>query len=125
MSLDNVLGVAAAAKGNLVLLILGLVISIPLIIWGSQVILRLMERYPIIVTLGAALLGWVAGEMIVGDRVVAAWVESRAQFLHTALPVACAILVVVAGKWMASRSAAPSGPAPGEEKPAAEPAKAG
>ena len=71
MSLDNVIGVAAAAKGNIVLLILGLGISIPLIIWGSQIVLKLMRRFPIIITAGAALLGWVAGEMLVSDEAVA------------------------------------------------------
>ena len=63
MSLDNVVGVAAAAKGNVPLLVFGLVISIPLIIFGSTLILKLMERFPVIIVLGAALLGWVAGEM--------------------------------------------------------------
>jgi YjbE family integral membrane protein len=67
MSLDNVIAVAAAAKGNMVLLILGLAISIPLVIFGSTLMIKLMERFPIIVTLGAALIGWVGGETIVSD----------------------------------------------------------
>lgn len=67
MSLDNVIAVAAAAKGSMVLLILGLAISIPLVIFGSTLMIRLMERFPIIVTLGAALIGWVGGETIVSD----------------------------------------------------------
>lgn len=125
MSLDNVLGVAAAAKGNLVLLIIGLAISIPLIVWGSQVILKLMERYPIIVTFGAGLLGWVAGEMIVGDKVVAGWVESRAHVLESVVPWFCAILVVLVGKWMAGRASAQARRKADEDKPAGEPAKAG
>jgi YjbE family integral membrane protein len=119
MSLDNVLGVAAAAKSNIVLLVLGLGISIPLIIWGSQIILRMMERFPMIVTLGAALLGWVAGEMLVGDKVVSGWIEANAPALHLVLPAACAVLVVVAGKWMASRAASSL-----ERKPTPQPAKA-
>jgi predicted tellurium resistance membrane protein TerC len=61
MSLDNVIGVAAAAKGSLVLLILGLLISIPLVIFGSTMLLKIMERFPIIITIGGMLLGWVAG----------------------------------------------------------------
>lgn len=73
MSLDNVLGVAAAAKGNITLLVLGLAISIPLIIFGSTLMLKLMERFPIIITLGAALLGYLAGEMIVGDPKMVEW----------------------------------------------------
>ena len=67
MSLDNVIAVAAAAKGSMVLLILGLAISIPLVIFGSTLMIRLMERFPVIVTLGAALIGWVGGETIVSD----------------------------------------------------------
>jgi YjbE family integral membrane protein len=67
MSLDNVIAVAAAAKGSMVLLILGLAISIPLVIFGSTLMIKLMERFPVIVTLGAALIGWVGGETIVSD----------------------------------------------------------
>ena len=106
MSLDNVIGVAAAAKGNIVLLILGLGISIPLIIWGSQLILKLMDRFPIIITLGAALLGWVAGEMLVSDSAVSGWIVANAHFLDYAVPAVCTVGVVVVGKWMAARSAA-------------------
>ena len=61
MSLDNVIGVAGASHGNLFLLVFGLLVSIPLIIWSSQLILRLMERWPVVVVIGAGLLGWVAG----------------------------------------------------------------
>ena len=67
MSLDNVIGVAGAAHGNLSLLVFGLLLSIPLVVWSSQLILHLMERWPAIVTLGGALLGWVAGGMMVTD----------------------------------------------------------
>jgi YjbE family integral membrane protein len=103
MSLDNVLGVAAAAKGNITLLVAGLAISILLIVFGSTLILKLMERFPVIIAIGAALLGWVAGEMAVTDPVVQAWVDANAHVLHTVAPAACAALVVVTGKWMASR----------------------
>ena len=78
MSLDNVIGVAAAAKGSLLLLILGLAISIPLVIFGSTLLVKVMERYPIIITLGAALLGWVAGDMAVTDPAVKGWVDANA-----------------------------------------------
>ena len=103
MSLDNVLGVAAAAKGNIVLLVVGLAISIPLIIFGSQLILKLMERFPIIVTLGAGLLGWVAGEMLVTDSSVASWIDSNASYLHYAVPTAGIVVVIALGKWLAAR----------------------
>ena len=77
MSLDNVIAVAAAAKGSMVLLILGLAISIPLVIFGSTLMIRLMERFPIIVMLGAALIGWVGGETIVGDTALKSWMASN------------------------------------------------
>ena len=67
MSLDNVMGVAAAAKGSTLLLIIGLAVSIPLIIFGSTLLMKVMDRFPFIITLGAALLGFLAGEMIVSD----------------------------------------------------------
>jgi predicted tellurium resistance membrane protein TerC len=82
------------------LLIIGLAVSIPLIIFGSTVILKLMDRFPVIVTIGAALLGYVAGEMLVSDPALAPWIASRASLLHQAAPVAGAILVVLIGKVM-------------------------
>jgi YjbE family integral membrane protein len=69
MSLDNVLAIAAAAKGNTALIIFGLAISIPLIVAGATLIMALLTRFPILVWAGAALLGWIAGELIVGDKV--------------------------------------------------------
>ncbi len=106
MSLDNVVGVAAAAKGNVPLLVFGLVISIPLIIFGSAVILKLMTRFPVIITLGAALLGWVAGEMAISDPAIVGWVADK-HYLHTVLPVLGAISVVAVGKWLVSRRGEP------------------
>ncbi len=108
MSLDNVLGVAAAAKDNVVLLVIGLGISIPLIIFGSQLILKLMERFPIIITFGAGLLGWVAGEMLVSDSFVSGWIETHASFLHYLVPAICVVIVLAIGKWLDSRHPAPS-----------------
>lgn len=100
MSLDNVLGVAAAAKGNVVLLVLGLAISIPLIVYGSTLILKLMTRWPIIITLGGAVLGWVAGEMMITDPIISVWVDAQAKWLHTVAPPFGALLVVALGKWI-------------------------
>jgi YjbE family integral membrane protein len=102
MSLDNVIGVAAAAKGNVPLLVFGLVISIPLIIFGSTLILKLMDRFPVIIVLGAALLGWVAGEMAVTDPAIAGWAADH-HTLHTVAPLLGAAIVVAAGKWLSSR----------------------
>jgi YjbE family integral membrane protein len=116
MSLDNVIAVAAAAKGNTVLLILGLAISIPLVVFASRLLLTLMDRVPVIITLGAALLGWVAGEMAVTDPVAKGWVDAQAAFLydaasavvpaflHYAASAAGAIGVVLVGTWLASRA---------------------
>ena len=108
MSLDNVLGVAAAAKGSVALLVIGLAISIPLIIYGSTLLLKLMNRFPVIITIGGGILGWVAGEMAVTDPVFAPWVEGHAHWLHGALPAAAAAFVIVLGKWIASRNGAAS-----------------
>lgn len=102
MSLDNVIGVAAAAKGNIALLVFGLVISIPLIIFGSTLILKLMGRFPVIITLGAGLLGWVAGEMAMTDPAIAGWAANQ-HALHNAVPALGAVFVVTVGKWLTSR----------------------
>ncbi|MFO1414438.1 MAG: TerC family protein [Burkholderiales bacterium] len=106
MSIDNVLGVAAAAKGSLLLLVFGLVVSIPLVIAGSQIIMRLIERFPVLILAGGGLLGWVAGEMIVEDGALAPWIEGHAHVLQWAVPMAGVLLVVGVAKWMQSRQAA-------------------
>ena len=103
MSTDNVIAVAAAAKGSILLLVLGLVISIPLVIFGATLLMVLMERYPIIITLGAAVLGWTAGEMGVTDPALAEWVKANAHWLDWIAPVVGAVLVVVVGKALACR----------------------
>jgi len=103
MSLDNVVGVAAAAKGNVPLLVFGLVISIPLIIFGSTIILKLMGRFPVIITLGAGLLGWVAGEMAMTDPAIADWAAGQ-HALHNLVPALGAVAVVVTGKWLTGRA---------------------
>ena len=105
MSLDNVIAVAAAAKGDLTLLVLGLLISIPMVIFGSTLLMKFMERWPIIITIGGALLGWVAGEMAISDPAVKDWVDANAGWLHYVAPALGAVAVVVIGKWLASRSA--------------------
>lgn len=104
MSLDNVIAVAAAAKDSLTLLILGLAISIPLVIFGSTLLLKLMDRWPVIITIGAALLGWVAGEMAVTDPLVKEWVNANASWLHWIAPAAGAAAVVLVGKWLVARA---------------------
>jgi YjbE family integral membrane protein len=104
MSLDNVLGVAAAAKGNVALLVFGLLISIPLIAWSSQLVLKMIDRFPFIIYAGGALLGYVAGEMLVSEALFSSLVEAR-HYFHWLIPVFCALLVLVVGKWLAMRKA--------------------
>ena len=102
MSLDNVIAVAAAAKGDQVLLIIGLAISIPMVIFGSTLMIKLMERFPIIITLGAALIGWVGGETVASDAVLRDFSAANSWFHLTA--AACgAVLVFVWGKFNQSR----------------------
>lgn len=105
MSLDNVLGVAAAAHGNAWLLVFGLLVSIPLIAWSSQLVLKLIDRFSFIIYAGGALLGYVAGEMLASEALFAALVEAR-HYLHWLVPVFCALLVLVVGRWLALRKAA-------------------
>ena len=87
MSLDNVIAVAAAAKDNFLLLVLGLTISIPLIIFSSTILLKLMDRFPIIITIGAALLGFVAGDMLITDPATKSWVDQNAAWMQFVIPV--------------------------------------
>jgi len=103
MSLDNVIAVAAAAGGSMVLLILGLAISIPLVIFGATLMVKLMERFPIIVVAGAALIGWVAGETIVSDAVFADALAAN-KWLHYAGAVAGAVFVIALGKMLQARA---------------------
>jgi YjbE family integral membrane protein len=67
MSLDNVIAVAGAANGSMLLVVFGILVSIPIVVWGSQLVLKLMDRYPVVITAGGALLGWIGGGMIVTD----------------------------------------------------------
>lgn len=103
MSVDNVIAVAAAAKDNVTLLVLGLAISIPLIIFASTLLLKLMERFPIIITVGAGLLGFVAGEMAITDPINKHWIEQHAAWMEYVVPVAGALLVVLIGTQLAKR----------------------
>jgi YjbE family integral membrane protein len=105
MSLDNVLGMAGAAKGHLWMLIVGLVITIPLILFCSAMIMKIMERFPIFITLGAGLLGYVAGEMAVSDPAIRGHLENNLSSLETVIPIAGAIFVVLAGKYIKRRHA--------------------
>ncbi|MBV1692924.1 MAG: TerC family protein [Hyphomicrobiales bacterium] len=109
MSLDNVLAIAAAAKGNWGLIIAGLAISVPLIVFGATLVMALLSRFPVLVWAGAALLGWIAGEMLVQDPAVLPFTEGFAQQIgvtfHTLELVDAAIgaVLVVAVGWLLQR----------------------
>lgn len=105
MSLDNVVAIAAVSKGDPWLFGFGLALSIPLIMVGSQLIMKMIEKFPIIVWAGAALLGWIAGEMIATDPVIASrfGIEPHSTAVYVAAAIG-AVLVVAVGYWLKSRS---------------------
>lgn len=120
MSVDNVIAIAGAAQGagdghQMPLVIFGLLVSIPIIVWGSQLVIKLMDRFPIIITLGGMLLGWIAGTMAVSDPAVVNpdawnWVPKIPQtdVVKYAAGIGGALLVLAWGKWIASRRPAPA-----------------
>jgi YjbE family integral membrane protein len=117
MSIDNVIAVAAAAQGSMTLLILGLAISIPLVIFGSTLLLHLMERWPVIITIGGGLLGFVAGEMLVTDPALKGWLAGigvefdggKPKVGGLSLEIICgvvgAVIVIAAGTLIGKRRA--------------------
>ena len=119
MSLDNVVAVASAAEqaggeNQLALVIFGIAVSIPIIVWGSTLVLKLMDRMPVIVTFGAALLGYLGGAMMFTDVALASWIQSYWPHHIAELPgfgiafsipgVLCAIGVVIVGHWLAAKN---------------------
>jgi YjbE family integral membrane protein len=114
MSLDNVIAIAAAAKGNMALLVIGLAISIPMIIAGAALIMALLDRFPILVWAGAALLGWIVGEVIATDPVIVRYLEPRlgGEGFHYVVLFAAllgAILVLIVGAlWRRSKQIEPA-----------------
>ncbi|GAB4114222.1 MAG: TerC family protein [Rubrivivax sp.] len=123
MSVDNVIAIAGAAQGahathQMPLVIFGLLVSIPIIVWGSQLVIKLMDRFPIIIVAGGMLLGWIAGTMAVSDPAVAnpdrwTWVPKVPQndAARYAAGVIGALLVLAWGKWAAKRQAERAGTA--------------
>jgi len=118
MSLDNVVGVASAAEqtggeNSMLLVVFGILVSIPVIIWGSTLVLKLMERFPIIITLGAALLGYLAAGMVISDHALAPWSAGYVSLIDMAIPgtglhlsipgILSAVVVIVSGMWLAKR----------------------
>jgi len=105
MSLDNVMAVAAAAKGHIVLMSFGLIVSIPIVIIGAQVIMRLMGRYPMLVVLGGGLLGYIAAEMAIEDPVVQPWLTANVAGIGGIIPLVGFAVVAGAGLWLKRRRA--------------------
>lgn len=119
MSVDNVIAIAGAAEGaggdhKMPLVVFGLLVSIPIIVWGSQLVIKLMDRFPSIITIGGMLLGWIAGTMAVTDPAVLGWVPTQAAAKLGAAPevvdavrygagVVGALLVLALGKLIAAR----------------------
>jgi predicted tellurium resistance membrane protein TerC len=108
MSIDNVIAIAGAAQGageqhQMPLVIFGLLVSIPIIIWGSQLVLKLMDRFPMIITLGAALLGYIAGGLVLTDPAVTSRLGEMSSQTVTLAGLAGAALVVLLGRVLARR----------------------
>ncbi len=106
MSLDNVIAVAAAANGSMMLVVFGILVSIPIVVWGSQLVLKLMDRYPIVITGGGALLGWIGGGMILGDPAIPKEIYAGTPYAKQLMALAGVVLVVAVGKWLAVRALA-------------------
>lgn len=104
MSLDNVIAIAGAAGDSKVLIVFGLLLSIPIIMLGSQLVIKLMDRFPVVIVLGGALLGWIAGGMVVTDVATKDWFAANVPAAGWIGPVVGAILVVVIGKMLAARA---------------------
>jgi YjbE family integral membrane protein len=94
MSLDNIVALGAIARGSALLLIFGLLLSIPLLVFGGLLVVGLLKRHPILVAVGGVLLGWIAGEIAITDPVMARWAETDAPALSVALPLLGVVLVV-------------------------------
>jgi YjbE family integral membrane protein len=109
MSLDNVIAIAAAAQGNMALLVIGLGVSIPLIVAGAALVMALLDRFPILVWAGAALLGWIVGEVIVTDPVIQGYLEPKfgAEGFHYIMLfcalVGAVLVLVIGGMWRRSK----------------------
>ena len=109
MSVDNVIAIAAAADQSsnadhqMGLVIFGLLVSVPIIVWGSRIVLGIIERHPIVIWFGGALLGWIAGGMIVTDRIVHDWIGPQHDWAPTIASAVGALIVIAAGKWFLAR----------------------
>ena len=106
MSLDNVIGVAGAAHGDIRLVVFGILFSIPIVVWGSKLVLKLMDRFPQVITAGGALLGWIAGGMMVSDPALPADFSSSIPHIKLLFEIVGAMTVLIIGKILVARAAA-------------------
>ncbi|HMW29090.1 MAG TPA: TerC family protein [Plasticicumulans sp.] len=114
MSIDNVVAVAAAARGELALVVFGILVSVPIIVWGSHFVLRLMDRFPVIIVIGGALLGWIAGGLAVHDPLLERLGFDAPDWAHWPASLVGALAVVLIGRQLAAR-AGRAAPAPLED----------
>lgn len=97
MGVDNVLAIAGAAHGDFLLVVIGLLISIPIVVWGSKWIGRWMEEYPILVYVGSGILAWTAGSMIVHDKIIGVHLNAISGMLSILIPLMIVALVLISG----------------------------
>lgn len=119
MSLDNVIAVAAAAKGSYALLIIGLVISVPLVVYGATLLITLINRWPVIIPGGAALIGYIGAEVMITDLAIEPWIEANAHWLHDWGPLLGAVGIVAVGRFIAPPPAPSAATVAGEAAGAA------
>jgi YjbE family integral membrane protein len=103
MSLDNVLAIAAAARGEMYLVIVGIALSLPIVVWGAGLLARLMNRWAWIVWLGGGFLAYVAVEMVFEDKLVVGWLGATAQQMKMPISLAAGAVVTALGWWLARR----------------------
>jgi YjbE family integral membrane protein len=112
MSFDNVVAIAAMARGNILLLSLGLLLSIPFLVWGASLAITLLRRYRPLVIAGGALLGWIAGDIAISDPLIVDWINSQAPALPYAVPTLAVLLVLAETLWAETPKSALGAPQP-------------
>jgi hypothetical protein len=115
MSFDNIVAVAAVAKGDFVLMALGLAVSIPIVIYGAALLIRLLNRFPVVVPGAAALIGFVGGEIMLDDPAWSDWLAQHAAWAPDVVPLVSAVLVVLAGRVIGQPATSPSAAAVADE----------
>ncbi|MDD2620184.1 MAG: TerC family protein [Syntrophomonadaceae bacterium] len=97
MGIDNVIAIAGAAHGSMLMVVLGLAISVPIIVWGSTFLLKWMDKYPAIVYIGAGVLAWTAGQMIVSDKIIARGIGNYIPYFEWVIPLVVLLGVILTG----------------------------